>query len=749
MSPTIPDHEMLRVIGRGAYGEIWLARSITGALRAVKVIWRSNFDHERIFQREFGGMTAFEPVSRAHRGFVHLLHVGRDPQNAFFYYIMELADDVSSGKHIDPEKYQPHTLASDLAGKTRLPATECVRHGVALTAALAELHRHGLAHRDIKPANIIFVGGEPKLADIGLVAATGQKSFVGTEGYVPAEGPGSNQADLYSLGKVLYEISMGRDRLDFPDLPDDLDTRDDRALLLRLNPVLLKACANDPKRRYPDAAAMGRDLALLDAERKKRPIKRFALALFLLIACLGLWQYAKNHPNNKPGSVTILTEPTGATVLLDEKLRTSPAKFSSVEPGNYRLHIMREGFAPLNTKIRVEAEQNLAPGIYRLTRSRGDLQITSEPSGATCIVEGPLHFRSEKSTTQKGVTPFSLKDLPTGDYRIVAQFTAAYVEQNAEVRAGLPNVATLRFTNGGLKIISSPNGASVFHNNVEIGHTPLLLEDVTPGEVAYEIRLPGWRAAQVTGKVEAATQTFLAARLERERIVNPGQPFTNSLAQKLIPLGEVWMGDTETRVRDYLAFCTATGADWKKPDFAAEENYPVVNVNWDDANAFCRWLTEREQAAGQIDRTLEYRLPTDAEWSLAVGLPIEPGDTPEKRDGRNKDFFPWGKAWPPPPSTGNFGLLRINDGFPQTAPVACFPPSASGFYDLSGNVWEWCADSYNESERAWGVLRGGSWGTKDRAELLSSYRNVTDRSECDVVYGFRYVLASRISSENP
>ena len=75
--PLIPDHEVLRVIGRGAYGEIWLARSLTGAFRAVKVVYRTTFESERAFQREFQGMSSFEPISRAHPGFVDILHVGR------------------------------------------------------------------------------------------------------------------------------------------------------------------------------------------------------------------------------------------------------------------------------------------------------------------------------------------------------------------------------------------------------------------------------------------------------------------------------------------------------------------------------------------------------------------------------------------------------------------------------------------------------------------------------------------------
>src|SRR3954465_3433204 len=101
--PLVPDHEVLRVIGRGAYGEIWLARSVTGALRAVKVVYRTTFESERAFQREFQGMSSFEPISRAHPGFVDILHVGRTGE--YLYYIMELADDEAAGRKVEPEAY--------------------------------------------------------------------------------------------------------------------------------------------------------------------------------------------------------------------------------------------------------------------------------------------------------------------------------------------------------------------------------------------------------------------------------------------------------------------------------------------------------------------------------------------------------------------------------------------------------------------------------------------------------------------
>src|SRR5437868_125149 len=210
--PIIPDHELLRVIGRGAYGEIWLARTVIGAFRAVKIVYRSTFESERAFLREFEGMSAFEPISRGHAGFIDILHVGRT--NEYLYYSMELADDHLAGREIDIVSYEPRTLKSDLGRQKRLSADESIRLGISLTEALEALHTRGLAHRDIKPSNIIFTEGVPKLADIGLVAASGQQSFVGTEGYVPSEGPGTPQADIYNLGKLLYETCTGKDRLD-------------------------------------------------------------------------------------------------------------------------------------------------------------------------------------------------------------------------------------------------------------------------------------------------------------------------------------------------------------------------------------------------------------------------------------------------------------------------------------------------------------------------------------------------------
>ena len=84
-------------------------------------------------------------------------------------------------------------------------------------------------------------------------------------------------------------------------------------------------------------------------------------------------------------------------------------------------------------------------------------------------------------------------------------------------------------------------------------------------------------------------------------------------------------------------------------------------------------------------------------------------------------------------------------------PVGGFKPNSIRLYDLGGNIWEWCLDTYKGStsatSRDWGVLRGGSWATSNRIEMQSSYRNVIDRNDRDVIYGFRCVLAAQPGSE--
>ncbi len=270
---VIPDHELLRCVGRGAYGEVWLARNAIRAFHAVKIVQRRAFPSDQPYEREFRGIQHFMPLSRSHPGFVNILHVGRNDKEGYFFCIMEAADDRAKGQKIEPDSYSPKSLAGELTVRSRLTPEECLRLGLSLSETLEHLHAQKLIHRDIKPGNIIYVNGGPKFADIGLV--TGQRdesndvSLVGTEGYVPPEGPGTPAADVYALGKVLYEACMGRDRQMFPEVPTSVWEAPEESLLRRLNTVIARACETDVQSRYATAAELHAALReLVDADEQ-------------------------------------------------------------------------------------------------------------------------------------------------------------------------------------------------------------------------------------------------------------------------------------------------------------------------------------------------------------------------------------------------------------------------------------------------------------------------------------------------
>lgn len=219
--------------------------------------------------------------------------------------------------------------------------------------------------------------------------------------------------------------------------------------------------------------------------------------------------------------------------------------------------------------------------------------------------------------------------------------------------------------------------------------------------------------------------------------------FENSLGMKFVgvPGLRARFAIYETRVRDYQQFAEAAGRAWEKPDFAQGPDHPVVNLTWEDAAAFCRWLTDRERKLGRLTDRQRYRLPTDQEWSAAAGLGSESGKAPEDRM-KSLVVWPWGYYWPPQPGDGNYGPELAVDSFANTSPAGSFNPNRHGLYDLGGNVWEWCEDWYNEANVT-KALRGGSFHDSQPKDLLAAYRfsGTMHLSNDDI--GFRVVLETK------
>jgi hypothetical protein len=239
--------------------------------------------------------------------------------------------------------------------------------------------------------------------------------------------------------------------------------------------------------------------------------------------------------------------------------------------------------------------------------------------------------------------------------------------------------------------------------------------------------------------------------------------FTNTLGMKFVPVPgtKVLFCIHETRRRDYAAYARAVPDvkdTWKKPQFngipvSPKDDYPVAAVSLDDANAFCAWLSKKE---GKI-----YRVPTDREWSCAVGLGKQEKDSkdvmPNQLNGKVEGVYPWDGDYPPkaadhdgnyadttlhealPPTHKQAWIEGYTDGFATTAPVMSFKPNQFGIYDMGGNLNEWCSDLYDENSK-YHVLRGGAWNDKEAGMLLSAKRSYSTPAARETFRGFRVIL---------
>jgi formylglycine-generating enzyme required for sulfatase activity len=208
--------------------------------------------------------------------------------------------------------------------------------------------------------------------------------------------------------------------------------------------------------------------------------------------------------------------------------------------------------------------------------------------------------------------------------------------------------------------------------------------------------------------------------------------------QHEVELSEYSIGRYPVTNREYQAFVKETKhippQRWDRDQYPAERgDHPVVYVSWEDAVAFCNWLSQKTNKV--------YRLPTEAEWEKAA----------RGEDGR---IWSWGNE---------FGKENANTGEAKigyTSPVGQFSPqgdSPFGCADMSGNVWEWCADWFDENEYknrqgqqvkdfqgpqkdSGRVLRGGSFGnSRMLARCASRYRNDPNYSFRDI--GFRVAVS--------
>ena len=215
-------------------------------------------------------------------------------------------------------------------------------------------------------------------------------------------------------------------------------------------------------------------------------------------------------------------------------------------------------------------------------------------------------------------------------------------------------------------------------------------------------------------------ELFIPAKFKKKRVYDRiGNPVTKSVkVSEPVKIDAFYMDCTEVTVGQFKKFLRATAhryntGHWEQIyRYSPTDEHPMIYVSWHDAISYCNW-------AGK-------RLPTEVEWDRAA------------RGGLVDKEYPWGDDVRMSRDYANYDGTGNKDRWDgQTAPVGRFAPNGYGLYDIIGNVWEWCADSYDDDQDN-RVLRGGSW------DNLSFGLRITDRSfhlpnDADNYFGFRCV----------
>ncbi len=513
-------------------------------------------------------------------------------------------------------------------------------------------------------------------------------------------------------------------------------------------------------------------------------------------------------PKLVPGwaKVSVSSEPTGAETLVGGESRgTTPVELELMG-GNHRLELRRAGFKTWVSDIQVKANEPMVVGPVRLGIPDGRLAVRSAPSGANVTIGGVF----------RGRTPLDV-DVRPDVVQAVSVSREGYESAGRDVTiasGGRQQVElTLKPILGDVIVRATPADAELFVDGRSRGAANQTLRLPATAH-AIEIRKPGY----VTHKATVTPRSGLPQNLEvslLEGVSAPApattaatgaaQPASGAAAQpamvalvpmlrtrtgqelKLLPAASFTMGSprreagrraneaqrpVDLRRRYYVSTHEVTNEDFKK--FRAEHRsgfvgqntlelgrQPVVNVTWQDAAAFCNWLSAEagltpayekrgDGLAAVVPVPNGYRLPTEAEWEFVARW----------EGGGRLRKYPWGESLPVPAGAGNFAdrraqpvvpqvLVDLDDGFVVSAPVGSFAPNSLGFFDLGGNVAEWTHDIYTvqppasavavdpvaTGEGSVFVLRGSSWKHSSVTELRLAFRDYGNGKRNDT--GFR------------
>jgi len=486
--------------------------------------------------------------------------------------------------------------------------------------------------------------------------------------------------------------------------------------------------------------------------------------------------------------VTLASAPPGASVAVDgEALGQGGGTYEILE-GERVLRLEAPGFAPLERTLSVTAGEAQDLGMLELTPARGVLSLRSEPGGANVSLDGEF----------AGQTPLELELEPGIDHRITLS-RAGYKRRSTTVSMQAGAVAERRVKLdpllGDVLVKVTPPEAEVLVNGRVIGRGTQTL--ALPAEQQrLEFRLEGYEVARrsVTprpGLEQLVEITLLTPEAARQARLKP--VITTGLGQTLrlmnpidSPRNEFSMGasrrdpgrranevlhpvrlerafyfqEREVTNQQFRRYVADHNSGQIEGNSLNREQQPAVQVSWQQAAAFCNWLSRQEGRepfyledrgiiVGFSPESLGYRLPTEAEWAWVARV-----------RGEALMRFTWGEDFPPSVVQENVAdnssayvtgriLNGYNDGYVVSAPVGSFQASHRGIFDLGGNVSEWVHDVYTipassgvvvtdplGAQRGDNyVVRGASWALGRLPELRLSYRDYGQAGRDDV--GFR------------
>jgi formylglycine-generating enzyme required for sulfatase activity len=483
--------------------------------------------------------------------------------------------------------------------------------------------------------------------------------------------------------------------------------------------------------------------------------------------------------------VTFDTVPPGATVRVGgRRLGTTPLT-TAISAGPRAVEFSMEAFKPATRRFTVVAGQPVTVPTVRLVPADAVLVVSSDPPGAAVTVDGQW----------RGETPIELVVAPRRAHDVrVAKAGHEEAALTVEIAPGERREDSLRLNPklGEVRVRARPPDAELLVDGESRGAASQTLKLIAlPHEI--EIRRDGYLPHKQTVTPRPgfpqAVEVALKSEEQARREAMPPR-FTTAAGQVMVLVEgmTIRMGaprrepgrraneslrDVELVRPFYVSTTEVSNAQFR--EFASSHNsgrtgthslnvdsYPVVRVSWQQAAAYCNWLSQKDglppayesrggTLVAKVPLTTGYRLPTEAEWERVARYP----------DGRGPLRYPWGRAFPIPPGAGNYGdqssgeilrrtLSNYEDGYVTTAPVEDLAPNAMGIFHLGGNVAEWMHDFYvitpsvrgqvvrdptGPAEGEYHVIRGASWMHATVTELRLSYRDYGKDPRPDL--GFR------------